>query len=306
MSVVLLSHYCHDRHNTDTKDRVMKLATVTHAESTAALERDGQWVAIPGYASLTDLFRGPDWRSVAETARHNGAVIEDARVGIPVPEPRKILCCGHNYRSHIAELGATTPEHPTLFAKFADTLLAQDEDIVLSRADALVDWEAELVVVVGASLRHASVDDAAAAIAGYTVGNDISVRDWQKRTPQWLQGKAFDATTPIGPVVVTADEFDPALGARISCEVNGEIVQDGIVSDLVFSPAELLSYISQFTRLDAGDLVFTGTPGGVGMARTPARYLADGNVVTTSIDGIGTLTNTFRTSEPIREQRSTL
>lgn len=280
----------------------MKLATVTHGMSTAALERDGQWVAIPGYNTLSDLFREPAWRSIAEAAQASGPVLLDGRVGNPVPEPRKILCCGHNYRSHIAELGAKTPDHPTLFAKFADTLLGPEGNIVVSQEDALVDWEAELVVVVGAALHHASVNEAAEAIAGYTVGNDISVRDWQKRTPQWLQGKAFDATTPIGPVVVTADEFDPSRGARISCEINGETVQDGIVSDLVFSPAELLSYISQFTRLDSGDIVFTGTPGGVGMARTPARYLVDGDVVTTSIEGIGSLTNIFRTTE----QRSTL
>jgi acylpyruvate hydrolase len=157
-----------------------------------------------------------------------------------------------------------------------------------------LDWEAELAVVVGSPLRRASESESATAIAGYTVANDISVRDWQNRTLQWFQGKAWDATTPVGPVLVTADELDPTAGLEVRCDVNGEPRQRGNTSTLVFGPATLLSYISQFTLLRPGDLVLTGTPGGVGMGMNPPQYLADGDVVRTEIEGIGVLQNVVR------------
>lgn len=211
-----------------------------------------------------------------------------------VPEPRKILCCGLNYRAHVQEMDRCEPEFPTLFAKFADTLTGPNDDIVLPGYADKVDWEAELAVVVGATLRNADVEEARRGIAGYTVANDISVRGWQRRTLQWLQGKAFDATTPVGPVMVTPDEFDPASGATITCTVDGRVVQTGTTDDLVFNPAELLSYISQFTKLVPGDLVLTGTPGGVGAGATPPCFLNDGEVVEVSIEGIGKISNTVR------------
>lgn len=154
-----------------------------------------------------------------------------------------------------------------------------------------MDWEAELTVVVGTKLIQATEEEAARAIAGYTVANDISMRDWQRRTLQWFQGKAWDASTPVGPVVVTPDELDPEAGTGIRCLVNGEAVQDDNTSQLVFSPAGLLAYISEFTTLYPGDLVLTGTPGGVGMGMTPPRSLKTGDIVVTEVDGIGRLTN---------------
>ena len=215
------------------------------------------------------------------------------RAQLPFPSPGKVICCGLNYADHIVETGRERPAYPTLFAKYADTLIGPTDDIVLpSGLD--VDWEAELAVVVGAELRGADRDEAAAAIAGYTVANDISVRDWQQRTLQWFQGKAWDRSTPVGPVVVTPDEVDPVAGLEISCRVNGEEVQRANTSTLVFDSADLLAYISTFTVLRPGDLVLTGTPGGVGMARDPQRFLAHGDVVETEIAGIGTLRNTVR------------
>jgi len=212
---------------------------------------------------------------------------------LPLQPPGKVICCGLNYRDHIVEMGRELPAHPTLFAKYADTLIPDGADIVLP-AEVQVDWEAELAVVVGTQIRGADRDEAANAIGGYTVANDISVRDWQNRTLQWFQGKAWDATTPIGPVVVPPDAIDPVAGVDVVCRVNGEERQRGNTRTLVFDCAGLLAYISTFTVLRPGDVVLTGTPGGVGMGMTPPTFLADGDVVETEIPGIGTLTNTVR------------
>ncbi|MBT1191590.1 fumarylacetoacetate hydrolase family protein [Rhodococcoides kroppenstedtii] len=214
---------------------------------------------------------------------------------LPVPTPTKVICCGLNYGDHIAETGRDRPQYPTLFAKFADTLTGPTDDIVVPD-DAQVDWEAELAVVVGRPLRHASRAEAEAAILGYTVANDISMRDWQRRTLQWFQGKAWDATTPVGPVVATPDEVDPAAGLTITCRVNGEEVQRDSTKTLVFDSADLLAYVSTFTVLRPGDLILTGTPGGVGMSHDPARWLTDGDVLETEIEGIGLLRNVIRTT----------
>ena len=212
---------------------------------------------------------------------------------LPLAPPGNVICCGLNYGDHIDEAGRERPAYPTLFAKYADTLLPDGADIVLP-AGLEVDHEAELAVVVGAELRRATREEAQAGIGGYTVANDISVRDWQRRTLQWFQGKAWDATTPIGPVVVAADAIDPKAGVDVVCRVNGVERQRGNTRTLVFDCADLLAYASTFTVLRPGDIVLTGTPGGVGMARTPPTYLADGDVVETEIPGIGTLTNTIR------------
>lgn len=223
---------------------------------------------------------------------------EVASSTLPIDPPGKVVCCGLNYAEHILETGRELPTHPTLFAKFADSLVGPTDDICLP-AGTQVDWEAELAVVVGATIRGAGRDEAAAAIAGYTVANDVSVRDWQYRTLQWFQGKAWDRSTPVGPVVVPAERLDPAAGLRITCRVNGELVQDDDTSTLVFGPAELLAYISTFTTLRPGDLVLTGTPGGIGAARDPQRFLADGDVLETGIEGIGLLRNTIRLTSPV-------
>ena len=212
---------------------------------------------------------------------------------LPLASPGKVICCGLNYADHITEMGRELPTHPTLFAKYADTLVPDGADIVLPRS-VQVDWEAELAVVVGTEIRGATRDEAERAIGGYTVANDISVRDWQNRTLQWFQGKAWDATTPIGPVVVPPDALDPVKGVEVICRVNGEERQRGNTRTLVFDCPDLLAYISTFTVLRPGDVVLTGTPGGVGMGMTPPTFLAVGDVVETEIHGIGTLTNTVR------------
>jgi len=206
------------------------------------------------------------------------------------PVPAKVICCGLNYADHIAETGRETPAYPTLFAKYADTLVGPDADIVVP-AGCELDWEAELAVVIGAEVRSADRDRARKAIAGYAVANDISLRDWQRRTLQWFQGKAWDHTTPISDHYVSADEVDPTAGLDIVCRVNGEVRQSSNTRELVFDSADLVAYISTFTRLSPGDIVLTGTPGGVGLGMTPPLYLSAGDVVDTVIEGIGSLSN---------------
>jgi acylpyruvate hydrolase len=267
----------------------MHLATVlTSTGTTAALRRGDTWHRLPA-ADLSALL-------AAHVERAPGEPLPDATPVLPLPRPGKVICCGLNYGDHIAETGRETPTHPTLFAKYADTLVGPDADISLP-AGLEVDWEAELAVVVGAPLSRASEAEAQEAIAGYTVANDISVRDWQRRTLQWFQGKAWDATTPLGPVLVTPDDLDPVAGVEVVCRVNGVERQRGNTKTLVFDCAALLAYISTFTTLRPGDVVLTGTPGGVGMGMQPPTYLADGDVVETEIPGIGTLRNTVRLTD---------
>lgn len=272
----------------------MRLATVVGSTGTTAAVLDGtDWRALPA-SDLSALLAGAgDAFDPAALAGQAGEVVPDAVPVLPLPRPGKILCCGLNYGEHIAETGRELPRFPTLFAKFADTLTGPSDDLHLDPS-AEWDWEAELAVVVGRTLHRADRTAAVAGIGGWTVANDLSARDWQRRTLQWLQGKAWDATTPVGPVVVTPGEVDPTAGLAISCRVNGQEVQRDSTATLVFDAADLLAYVSTFTVLRPGDLVLTGTPGGVGMTRTPPRYLADGDVLETEIDGIGTLRNTVR------------
>ncbi|PYC83173.1 2-hydroxyhepta-2,4-diene-1,7-dioate isomerase [Streptomyces tateyamensis] len=268
----------------------MQLATVAHPAGTSAAVLDGQtWRALPAPDLSAYLAAGPPASALAAA----GPALPGAVPVLPLPAPRKVICCGLNYAEHIRETGRELPTHPTLFTKFADSLAGPEADLVLPPG-LQVDWEAELAVVVGATLRRADRSTALAGIAGYTVANDISVRDWQYRTLEWFQGKAWDAATPVGPVVVTPEEVDPAAGLEVICRVNGEQVQRDNTRTLVFDPADLLAYISTFTVLRPGDLVLTGTPGGIGAARQPPRFLADGDLVETEIPGIGRLCNTVR------------
>lgn len=264
----------------------MRLATVLTADGTtrAAVDDEG-WRALPA-ADLSEWF-------AAGASLTPGRSLAGAVPVLPTPRPRKVICCGLNFSDHILEMGRALPEHPTLFAKYADTLTGPDDDITVPSGHR-VDWEAELTVVVGKELRCASEDEARDGIAGYTVANDISVRDWQQRTLQWFQGKAWDRTTPVGPVVVTPDELDPVAGVEVICRVNGVERQRGNTARLVFDSAALVAYASTFTVLRPGDLILTGTPGGVGQGMTPPTFLADGDVVETEIPGIGRLRNVVR------------
>jgi acylpyruvate hydrolase len=208
-----------------------------------------------------------------------------------VPQPSKVLCVGLNYRSHILETGRELPQYPTLFAKFAETLMGPNDDLVLPSVSERVDWEVELGVVIGRAVYRATPEEAAGAIAGYTVINDVSMRDWQRRTLQWLAGKMFERSTPAGPYLVTPGEVGDAADLEVRCEVDGAVMQQSRTSDLLFKPAEIVAYASQAITLRPGDLIATGTCGGVGDARKPPVYLQPGNVLRTWIEGLGECLN---------------
>jgi acylpyruvate hydrolase len=273
----------------------VKLATLRRDGDTVAVRLDPEGaVEIPGFADIGALLADPDWSAIASRAAGRTLPLADIRDDAWAPvvlAPRKILCVGVNYRAHIAEMGREEPDFPTVFNKYPEALIGAGDPIVVPphAADA-VDWEAELAVVIGSRVHRATEEEAAAAIAGYTVLNDTSMRDWQNRTLQWLLGKSFENSTPVGPALVTVDEVPES--ARITTHVDGELMQEGRIDDLVFGPAACVAYISQVFALEPGDIVATGTPGGVGHARTPPRYLTDGSTVVTAIEGIGELRNT--------------
>jgi acylpyruvate hydrolase len=271
----------------------MRLATIRTADGTRAVRVDDDAAVELGHADLRELLRRPDWR--AEAAAADGPRLEPAGLDYapPVPSPEKILCVGLNYRNHILEMGRELPEHPALFGKFARALVGAHDPVTLPAGSAAVDWEAELGVIIGAEVRHATPEQARAAIAGYTVVNDVTARDFQYRSPQWLQGKTFEASTPVGPWLVTAEPGDAPLSSELTCTVDGELMQKADTADLVFDPAALIAYISQIITLVPGDLIATGTPGGVGHARKPPRYLTEGSELVTRIEGIGECRNTL-------------
>jgi acylpyruvate hydrolase len=269
----------------------VRLASVIHDRVPhAARLVDDETAALLDAPDLGALLQSPTWTDDARAGRE----VARAELGYaPVSRPYKTICVGLNYRAHIEETGAQVPDHPTLFTKLRDSLCGPFDDITLPSASNKVDWEAELTIVIGRDARHVDVADALDHIAGYTVANDTSMRDWQRRTTQWMQGKNFEASTPVAAVMVTPDEVDHAADLRISCTVDGEVMQDARTDDLLFGPAELVAYISTFTTLRPGDLILTGTPSGVGNARQPPRFIAPGEVVVVAVEGIGECRNRF-------------
>ena len=269
----------------------MKLATIRTAGATACARIDGDEATLLPHPSVEALLASSvDWQAQAASA--SGPVL-DARTldyAPVVTRPEKILCAGLNYRAHILETGRAIPEYPVIFAKFWRSLIGAEDELVLPSNSSGVDWEAELALVIGTTVRHADRETAAASIAGYTVANDVSMRDWQTRTIEMLQGKTFESSTPVGPWLITADSVDVS-DVRLSCLVDGELMQESSTSDMVFDPAFLVSYLSQIITLVPGDLILTGTPSGIGGARKPPVYLQQGQTLTTVIDGLGTLVN---------------
>jgi 2-keto-4-pentenoate hydratase/2-oxohepta-3-ene-1,7-dioic acid hydratase in catechol pathway len=239
---------------------------------------------------------GPEGQRRAWSKLGQGRVAYDpsaVRFLPPIPDPRKIICIGLNYRDHAEESGVPVPPEPVLFSKYPTALIGHLEAIVLPRVSNEVDYEAELVVVIGSQGRHIPEERAAAYIGGYMVGHDVSARDWQLHKPakQWMAGKTFDTFAPTGPELVTPEEVaDPhALGIRL--RLNGQTMQDSTTAQLIFRIERLIAYLSQIMTLEPGDLIFTGTPPGVGMARKPPVWLQPGDVVEVEIDGLGTLRN---------------
>ena len=279
----------------------MRLTTLRTPSGTRAARIDGEHAIEIDAADVGALLADPAWRDLAAKADGARHTLADADVAPLVLLPGKTFCVGLNYRTHILEMGRELPEHPTLFAKFPEALVGPYDAIHLDAASHAVDWEAELAIIIGTPVRRADEREAAAAIAGFAVLNDVTMRDWQYRTLQWLQGKTFEATTPFGPQLVTPDELPggirPALDLR--CTVDGDTVQAANTSDLVFDPVALIAYISTIVTLNPGDVIATGTPGGVGHARKPPRYLAEGSVLGTEIEHLGRQLNTARATAAV-------
>jgi acylpyruvate hydrolase len=271
----------------------VRLATIRTATGTRAVRVDGPQAVETGDADLRALLERPDWAAHAAAAAGPVHAVDGLDYAPLVPAPEKIMCVGQNYADHIAEMGNKPPAYPSVFGKFAPALIGAHDDIVLPVVSQSVDYEAELAFVIGRSVRHATREQAEAAIAGYTVMNDVSVRDWQMRTSQFLQGKTFERTTPLGPHLVTPDELSDGPW-EISTVIDGETYQRSDTGQLVFGVLDLVVYLSTILTLRPGDVIATGTPGGVGHARNPRRYLVDGEQVVTEIAGIGSCRNVCR------------
>lgn len=248
-------------------------------------------------ASLKELIEmGPRGLALASQAARTGtgSSLNQMQVAAPIQNPEKILCIGLNYRDHAIETNAPIPTEPVVFNKLPTTLLPPGGVVRLPKVSEEVDFEAELVVVIGKAGRDIAEKDAMDYVFGYTCGNDVSARDWQKNKPakQWLLGKSFDTFAPLGPIVVTKDEIPDPGKLPISLKLNGAVMQNSNTEQLIFSIPHLISYVSQVATLKPGDLIFTGTPSGVGMARTPPVWLRAGDVMEVEIGGIGVLRNT--------------
>jgi len=234
--------------------------------------------------ALADEF---DFRCSGEPIGH-----DDAELLAPIARPSKIIAIGLNYPMHVRESSAEPPTKPLVFVKTPNSLIGPGEAIVVdNEASSQVDYEAELVAIIGKRARHVDRARALDHVLGYTAGNDVSARDVQFSDGQWVRGKSFDTFCPLGPWIVTRDEISDPQSMAIGTDLNGDRLQNDNTANMIFDVATIISYVSKYITLEPGDLVFTGTPDGVGFARTPPRYLSPGGVVSVFIEQIGALTN---------------
>jgi acylpyruvate hydrolase len=231
-----------------------------------------------------------------EAADGAAVPLADVELLAPIPRPGKVICVGLNYRDHAEETGQPIPEEPILFPKFANSVIGPGAPIEIPPQTEQADYEAELGVVIGRTAHRVSIEDAQACVAGYTCMNDVSARDLQFRSSQWMLGKAVDTFLPCGPWLVTVDEIPDPGALAIRCLVNGRELQRSSTAQMIFGVAELVAWISRTITLEPGDLVATGTPPGVGFARTPPVWLHDGDEVVVEIEGIGSLRNPVRSA----------
>jgi len=279
----------------------MKLVTFVHNGSTriGALVGADRVVdfsqadpSLPG--DMIGLLRGGE-AALAAARQAAGSsqtlALADVKLLAPVPHPDKIICIGLNYSDHAAETGQPIPKFPIVFSKYSNTVIATGENIVLPRVSNEVDYEAELGFVIGKTARHVSAANALEYIAGYMPINDVSARDYQTRISQWTMGKTFDTFAPMGPALVTSDEVGDPGNLAISLTINGETLQNSNTNKLIFGVPQLVEALTEVMTLQPGDVVSTGTPPGVGMARNPKRYMRPGDVVNITIEKLGTLSN---------------
>jgi len=247
-----------------------------------------------GFASLLDFIEsGDDGRAKAEklAASGGGYSLDKVKLLAPIPKPRKLICVGLNYRDHAAETNSEIPSVPTIFNKFATAVIAAGDNIVLPKVSKAPDYEAEFAFVIGRGGRNIACADWPKHVFGYTIVNDVSARDYQRATTQWLMGKTFDTFAPIGPWIVSADEIADPHNLDIQLEIGGERLQNSNTRELIFKIPDLIAYLSSVFTLEPGDIVSTGTPAGVGVARKPPRFLRHGDDVVVRIQSIGELRN---------------
>jgi 2-keto-4-pentenoate hydratase/2-oxohepta-3-ene-1,7-dioic acid hydratase in catechol pathway len=238
-----------------------------------------------------DTVRDAGTDPLAPSPGETVGAIGDVHLVAPVPVPRKVVCVGRNYAEHAAETGSAVPTEPQLFAKWANAIVGPGADVVLPSITSALDYEAELVAVIGRTARRVGEDRALDHVYGYTCGNDISARDLQFGDTQWTRGKTLDTFAPMGPWIVTADEILDPQQLGIRCVVNGDTRQDDTTAHMLFSVARIIEFVTEAITLDPGDVIYTGTPPGVGHGRTPPAYLSPGDTVRVEIDRIGTLEN---------------
>jgi 2-keto-4-pentenoate hydratase/2-oxohepta-3-ene-1,7-dioic acid hydratase in catechol pathway len=250
-----------------------------------------------GFESVLDIIRGGE-AALAAAARWAGSAPRgevfaagSVRLLAPIPRPPKIICIGLNYRDHAEESKLPIPAVPTVFAKFPTAVAAPFSDIVLPKVSSKPDYEAEFAVVIGRGGRHIPEAGALDRVFGYTILNDVSARDFQTATTQWIMGKTFDTFAPFGPAIVTTDEIADPHALDISLTLNGEVMQSSNTSNLIFRVPRLIAFLSSVFTLEPGDIISTGTPGGVGFARTPPRWLEPGDEMVVRIAGLGELVN---------------
>lgn len=277
----------------------MKLMMFEHDNTAQLGVVDGDEVVLvlgDGFpADLDDVIAGgPKALEAVKSAMASGERIAMSNVtpALPIARPPKMICVGLNYALHAAEGGHDIPKYPAFFLRVAQSLIPAGADVVRPKCSEQLDYECELAIVIGKGGRHISESDALDHVFGYTLFNDVSVRDFQRKGGQWTAGKNFDSTGPLGPVVVTADELPPgASGLRITTRVNGKTMQDSDTGDMIFSTGRIVSLLSEFMTLEPGDIIATGTPSGVAHARKPPAWMKAGDVVEVEIEGIGVLSN---------------
>ena len=250
---------------------------------------DGEVRPLGGSSMLEYIEHG---RSAERQPGGEVVPLEEARLHAPITRPQKIIAIGLNYEDHAAETGGEIPEKPIVFAKYPNTIIGPGETIRIPPITEQVDYEAELAVVIGRTAKNVPEEEALEYVFGYTNGNDVSSRDLQfSEGGQWTRSKSLDTFAPIGPYIATRDEVPDPQNLYIRCVLNGEVVQDGTTSDMVFSVAELVSFLSSGMTLMPGDIILTGTPAGVGFVRDPQLFMKPGDEVSVEIEGLGTLTN---------------
>jgi 2-keto-4-pentenoate hydratase/2-oxohepta-3-ene-1,7-dioic acid hydratase in catechol pathway len=261
----------------------MKLVTYEAGGQTRAGVLTDDGVVDSGYATMSE------WLRAGPLSQPSGEPVQPDRLLSPVTDPQKIVCIGLNYLSHAREQGAEPPETPTLFAKYRNALAPPDSTVALPGYSSKVDYEAEVAFVIGGRAKDVAEEDALDYVAGYMLLNDLSARDMQFATPQWMPGKIFDGAAPCGPWLVTPDEAGPPGAIEIRLTLNGEEMQNGSTADLVHSIPALVAYLSKLMTLEPGDVVSTGTPAGVGSLRDPRVWLAAGDEVVVESPTLGRL-----------------